>query len=182
MCMNSIYDILENMDASLFENDSPYQPGEPIIYNPDDPTDADNHEYVFQESIDQSLAKKLLGDGDAYDEECTYQLVTSKDCMCVLKIDPRIPEDEPPICDDKGFIIKGHMVEYPLNVEDDVVDYVTMMRGVTSDATMLQGDLNCYRDIYENKRSIVPLVLFSIFIALGLIGVLLLILVFNVLR
>ena len=74
------------------------------------------------------------------------------------------------------------MVEYPLSLEDDVEDYATMLRSVTSDASMLTGDLNYYRDIYDTKRSIVPFVLAGIFLALGIIGVLLLVLIFYVLR
>ena len=180
--MRSMTDILQGMDDSLFEQDTSYAPEEPIVYNPDDSSNADSREYVFQEDIPLTLAKRLLGPGDSYDPKCRYQLITTRDCMCVLKIDDRIPEDAPPICDDNGVIVKGHMVEYPLSLEDDVEDYATMMRSVTSDASMLTGDLNYYRDIYDTKRSIVPFVLAGIFLALGIVGVLLLVLVFYVLR
>ena len=157
--MRSMTDILQGMDDSLFEQDTSYAPEEPIVYNSDDSSNADSHEYVFQEDIPLTLAKKLLGPGDSYDPKCRYQLITARDCMCVLKIDDRIPEDEPPVYDEDGVIVKGHMVEYPLNLEDDVEDYAAMMHSVTSDASMLTGDLNYYRDIYDTKRSIVPFIL-----------------------
>ena len=180
--MKSMTDILQGMDDSLFEHNTSYIEEEPTMYDIDDSSNADSHDYIFQEDIPLTLAKKLLGPGDSYDPKCKYQLITARDCMCVLKIDDRIPEDEPPVYDEDGVIVKGHMVEYPLNLEDDVEDYAAMMHSVTSDASMLTGDLNYYRDIYDTKRSIVPFVLSGIFLALGIVGVLLLVLVFYVLR
>lgn len=180
--MKSMTDILQGMDDSLFEHNTSYIEEEPTVYDIDDSSNADSHDYIFQEDIPLTLAKKLLGPGDSYDPKCKYQLITARDCMCVLKIDDRIPEDEPPVYDEDGVIVKGHMVEYPLNLEDDVEDYAAMMHSVTSDASMLTGDLNYYRDIYDTKRSIVPFILSGIFLALGIVGVLLLVLVFYVLR
>ena len=180
--MRSMTDILQGMDDSLFEHNTSYVEEEPTMYDIDDSSNADSHDYIFQEDIPLTLAKKLLGPGDSYDPKCKYQLITARDCMCVLKIDDRIPEDEPPVYDEDGVIVKGHMVEYPLNLEDDVEDYAAMMHSVTSDASMLTGDLNYYRDIYDTKRSIVPFILLGIFLTLGIIGVLLLVLVFYVLR
>ena len=180
--MKSMTDILQGMDDSLFEHNTSYIEEEPTMYDIDDSSNADSHDYIFQEDIPLTLAKKLLGPGDSYDPKCKYQLITARDCMCVLKIDDRIPEDEPPVYDEDGVIVKGHMVEYPLNLEDDVEDYAAMMHSVTSDASMLTGDLNYYRDIYDTKRSIVPFVLSGIFLALGIVGVLLLVLIFYVLR
>ena len=179
--MRSMTDILQGMDDSLFEHNTSYIE-EPTVYDIDDSSNADSHDYIFQEDIPLTLAKKLLGPGDSYDPKCKYQLITARDCMCILKIDDRIPEDEPPVYDEDGVIVKGHMVEYPLNLEDDVEDYAAMMHSVTSDASMLTGDLNYYRDIYDTKRSIVPFILSGIFLALGIVGVLLLVLVFYVLR
>ena len=64
------------------------------------------------EQVSYDLAKAILGKD--YDPECSYKLLTEVAQTTVLKIDSRIPEDEEPVTDDNGVIIRAHIMEYTL--------------------------------------------------------------------
>lgn len=162
MSEKSFKEILDELDPALFE------PSE--MDNYDAPSrENKNSEFLYQEDIAPGLAKRLLGPGDAFDPTCTYQLITQVDSITVVKIDPSYPADKEPVYDDKGFIVKGHIVEYPLSVNEEVEDYATLLHNATDGVSRKPSDLNYYRDIYETKKSkLVP-------ITIGVFGLLIII-------
>lgn len=82
-------------------------------YTPEERAAIANSEQVsYDEFLSHDLAKAILGKD--YDPECSYKLLTEVAQTTVLKIDPRIPEDEEPVADDNGIIIRAHIMEYTL--------------------------------------------------------------------
>ena len=85
-------------------------------YTPEERAAIANSEQVsYDEFLSHDLAKAILGKD--YDPECSYKLLTEVAQTTVLKIDPRIPEDEEPVTDDSGVIIRAHIMEY--TIEED---------------------------------------------------------------
>lgn len=82
-------------------------------YTPEERAAIANSEQVsYDEFLSHDLAKAILGKD--YDPECSYKLLTEVAQTTVLKIDPRIPENEEPVTDDNGVIIRAHIMEYTL--------------------------------------------------------------------
>ena len=148
MSDKSMFDILSGMDSSLFDKQ--------------DTLDDDSSEYpssdkgdisklIYDEDLPADVASKLLGAD--FDAACTYKLVSSYESTCVLKIDPRIPSDKPPVLDSTGRIIGGHMVEYPLTANDEVLSYSDMMSLIADTGKKQSSDLTYRRNIYDIPKA-----------------------------
>lgn len=82
-------------------------------YTPEERAAISNSDQVsYDEFLSHDLAKAILRKD--YDPECSYKLLTEIAQTTVLKIDPRIPEDEEPVTDDNGVTIRAHIMEYTL--------------------------------------------------------------------
>lgn len=172
MSERSFKEILDSMDTSVFDS--------PEVGNYDNVSaEPKNSEFLYQEDIAPGLAKRLLGPGDAFDPTCSYQLITQVDSITVVKIDPSYPADKEPVYDDKGFIVKGHIVEYPLSVNDEVEDYATLLHNATDGVTRKSSDLNYYRDIYETKKSKLIPITIGVFAILIIVSAILTIFVYQ---
>lgn len=84
------------------------------VYTPDERAaiEASNDRVDYNELLSHDLAKAILGKD--YDPECSYKLLTEVTQTTVLKIDPRIPEDEEPVVDANGAVVRAHVMEYTL--------------------------------------------------------------------
>ena len=142
----SMFDILSSMDASVFEGKSDMSEEYLQDYSgsPEDIPVLSHDEF-----IDKNIAKRLLG--SEFDEACDYKLITTYESTCLLKIDPRIPEDAEPVTDSTGKIIGGHMVEIPLTSNDEVLSYGDMMSMISNKDKKVPTDLTYRRNIYEMK-------------------------------
>lgn len=160
----SMFDILSNMNPSLFESSNSVE------------TEGESSESTLQEStlihdefIANEVAEKLIGAD--YDPACRYKLISSYDSTCVVKIDPRIAEDAEPVLDKEGRIIKGHLVEYPLTANDEVLSYSDMMSRIQGNVSNISS-LTYRRSIYDIPKASNSwiYVVISIIVALTVLG------------
>lgn len=105
----SLADILADMDVL---DKSDYTPEEKSIIPSGEST-----AFGYDEWIQPGLASVLLGKD--FDVNCRYKMVTQEDAITVLKIDDRIPENERPVYDEHGRIIRAHVMEYVLEEDEE---------------------------------------------------------------
>lgn len=158
----SMFEILSNMDASVFEGSKDMSEE----YTQDLSSTEDLPVLHHDEDIDKNTARRLLG--EAFDEACDYKLITTYEDTCIAKIDPRIPADTPPVLDSTGKIIGGHRVEYPLTANDEVLSYTDMMSMLQHGKSEEHTDLTYRRNIYDMKVD-KPV---KFYVALGIMSIL----------
>ena len=172
--MTDLEQILADMDESLFKDGQMegITEKEEALYK--QLQASSNNTGIFEEEIPYSLAKRILGDDKVTDVDCTYKLITSQDGVIITKFDPRLT-DADIVTNKEGVIVKGPIVEYPLNSADEVEDYAEMLYSASNGPRQKTTDLNVYRDIYKHVPKHTFLFYFgiSVFTALTVLGVLL---------
>ena len=122
---------------------------------------------MYDEWMAPSLAKAIRG--GKYSDKYKYKLVTQRDCTIVLQIDESIPEDEEPVLDERGNIVKARIVEIPLEEEKDDFQYDWKGFHVPEEDEYSMRNLDEALETPKRKITVWPIVL-GVLVVLGILA------------